>query len=151
MQRSYGDLISGSVLAALGVFISASAWQWEYYGEEGPGAGFFPLWIGLALVSVSLWQVALALGRRPQGARPRQWQPTMRAFAAWSAFALAVALLKPLGFVIAFALVTLFIVCVMFGRRFATSALVAVGSAAAFFLVFVIALGLKLPAGPFGF
>jgi hypothetical protein len=63
----------------------------------------------------------------------------------------SVALFKPLGFVVSFALLTYFIVAVMYRRPLATAALTAVASAAGFHLVFDRALGVPLPVGVLGF
>src|SRR5262245_52779331 len=49
-----GDVISGAVLAALGVFIITQALAWDYYTLDGPGPGFFPFWYGIAMVVLSL-------------------------------------------------------------------------------------------------
>ena len=49
-----GDVISGAVLAALGVFIITQALAWDYYTLDGPGPGFFPFWYGVAMVVLSL-------------------------------------------------------------------------------------------------
>ena len=54
-----GDFWSGLVLAALGTYIVVTAHAWDYITEEGPGAGFFPMWYGGAMIALSL---ALALG-----------------------------------------------------------------------------------------
>ena len=49
-----GDFWSGLVLAALGTYILVTAHRWDYITEEGPGAGFFPMWYGGAMVALSL-------------------------------------------------------------------------------------------------
>jgi putative tricarboxylic transport membrane protein len=67
------------------------------------------------------------------------------------AFVSAAALLKPLGFVISFALLTFFIIAVLFRRPLRNAALTAVLTAAAFYLIFPLALGVSLPTGWLGF
>lgn len=47
-----GDFWAGLVLAALGTYIVVSARAWVYMGEDGPGAGFFPVWYGSAMVAL---------------------------------------------------------------------------------------------------
>ena len=47
---------------------SVAALRWTYMGEDGPGAGFFPLWYGGVMVVLSL---ALVAGR-PCSKRPAQ-------------------------------------------------------------------------------
>src|SRR2546428_3001469 len=64
------------------------------------------------------------------------WPKLGRAFSTWFALAVSVALFKPLGFGVSFALLTYFIVAGMYRKPLATPALVAVSSAGGVFLVF---------------
>jgi putative tricarboxylic transport membrane protein len=149
--RGSGDLWSGLALALLGITIVVQAWQWEYLGPEGPGPGFFPLWYGMAILALS----ALLVVSYWRGAsRPRnaiEWVRVGRALSAWLALAVSVALFKVLGFVVAFALLTYFMVAVMYRRPHKTALLAAAASGAGFYLVFDLALGLALPSGILGF
>lgn len=117
-----------------------------------------PIAVGLAIVALSGWQViSSVIAPSPAAASASadlaaaQGRSVPRALSTWAGFAVAVALLKPLGFLLTFALLTLFLVCVMYRRRLATGIAVAVLSTIGFHLVFVTALRLKLPAGPLGF
>ncbi|HET7763910.1 MAG TPA: tripartite tricarboxylate transporter TctB family protein [Burkholderiales bacterium] len=150
--RRSGDLWSGVALALLGLFIVVQAWQWDYLGAEGPGAGFFPLWYGLAMLALSLLLVVSSLRRRAPAAIPGiDWRRVGRALSAWLALAAAVALFKVLGFVAGLALLTYFIVAVMYRKPAATAAITAAAVGAGFYLVFDLALGLPLPSGLLGF
>ena len=149
--RKSGDLWSGIALAALGAYIVIQARQWEYLGPEGPGAGFFPLWYGIAILGLSALLIVSNLRRGAVRGNAIDWARLGRAFSTWVSLAVSVALFKPLGFVISFALLTYFIVAVMYRRPLATAALVAVASAAAFYLVFDRALSVPLPVGILGF
>jgi len=149
--RKSGDLWSGIALAALGGYIIIQARQWEYLGPEGPGAGFFPLWYGIAILGLSALLIVSNLRRGAVRGNAIDWARLGRALSTWLALAVSVALFKPLGFVISFALLTYFIVAVMYRRPLATAALVAVASAAAFYLVFDRALSVPLPVGILGF
>ena len=149
--RSSGDLWSGLALALLGGYIVAQAWQWDYSTSEGPGPGFFPLWYGIAILALSALLVASNLRRTPARGKPADWPRIGRALACWLALAISVSLFKTLGFVLSFALLTYFIVAVMYRRPAATAAIVAAATGAGFYLVFDLALGLALPAGMLGF
>ena len=149
--RKPGDLWSGIALAALGAYIVIQARQWEYLGPEGPGAGFFPLWYGIAILGLSVLLIVSHLRRGSARGNAIDWTKLGRALTTWLALAVSVALFKPLGFVISFALLTYFIVAVMYRRPLATAALVAVASAAGFYLVFDRALSVPLPVGVLGF
>jgi putative tricarboxylic transport membrane protein len=145
------DVISGAVLAALGVYIVTRAQDWAYSGPDGPGPGFFPTWYGVGIIALSLLLIGnkIAGGRSENGAF--DWQGTGRALMAWGAFAACAWLLKPLGFILSFGLLVFFIVKVIFGRSLVSAGLTAVGTTAAFYLVFSAALGVSLPTGVLGF
>jgi len=156
MERSWfsrGDVISGMVLAALGVYIIVEARQWEYLGADGPGAGFFPLWYGIAMVVLALLLVGGSLLRRAAAAHaaPANWRKVGHALTSWAAFAVSIALLKPLGFLVSFALFTFFVVAVIYRRPLPAALAIAVGGALGFYLVFPLALNVSLPVGMFGF
>jgi putative tricarboxylic transport membrane protein len=147
-----GDIVSGAVLAGLGVFIILEARGWEYLGPDGPGPGFFPLWYGIAIVALAALLVATNLAQRaaePGGSV--NWRETGRALAAWAGLALCVGLLKILGFLLAFGLFTFFLVAVMYRRSLGTAAAVSLGMAVGFYLLFPLALNVALPVGTLGF
>jgi putative tricarboxylic transport membrane protein len=150
MKRLNGDVLSGLVLVALGVYVIIEARGWNYMSEEGPGPGFFPLWYGIAMVVLSLALVLRSATGAATG-KPVDWAGVGRALLAWAAFAACVALFQPLGFLLSLALLTLFVMTVMYGRPLKIAVAAAVGNAAGFYLVFVLALGLSLPVGPLGF
>jgi len=140
MRYRSGDFWSGLALAALGGYIVSAARGWEYLGQDGPGPGFFPLWYGIAMLALSL---VLIFSKKEN--QKIEWQGAGRAFAAWAAFAVSVAVLKLVGYLVSFAVLTFFIVAVMYRRPPAVAALVAIGVAAGFWLVFPLALGVALP------
>jgi putative tricarboxylic transport membrane protein len=145
------DLWSGLALAGVGAYIVVQAWHWDYLGPEGPGAGFFPLWYGIAILALSLVLVWGTLRSRDAGGGGVDWRKAGRALAVWLALAASVAAFKLLGFALSFALLTFFIVAVMYRRPLRTAAWVAALSAAGFHLLFSVALGISLPAGVLGF
>jgi len=139
MRHRSPDFWSGLALAALGAYIVAQARGWDYLTEDGPGPGFFPLWYGIAILACSAWLVVL--GRSPSA----DWRGAGRALATWGAVALSVALIKFIGFALAFGALAFFIVAVMYRRPPAVAALVALCTVAGFYLVFPLALGVALP------
>ena len=150
-RKKSGDLWSGVALALLGVYIVVQARQWDYMDPEGPGPGFFPLWYGLAILALSALLVASHLRRAPLRDKPLEWRRIGRALGVWLALAVSVALFGVLGFVVSFALLTYFIAAVMYRKPAWTAAAVAAATAAGFYLVFDLALGLGLPSGVLGF
>jgi len=146
-----GDVISGAALSALGLYIFLQARQWDYAGPDGPGPGFFPTWYGLGMVALSLIMIAQKIRKGAAAAGAIDWSAAARGFGTWAAFTLSVALYRPLGFTISFALLTGFIVAVIFRRSPIAAALTGAGLSAAFHLVFALALDVALPTGWLGF
>jgi putative tricarboxylic transport membrane protein len=146
------DFYSGLALAALGAYIIVQARQWEYLGVDGPGPGFFPLWYGIAMAGLS-GLLVISSASRAQNADGGgiEWRRIGRALAVWAALAGSVAAFKLLGFALSFATLTFFIVAVMYRRRLAVAAAVATATAAGFYVLFPLVLGVQLPAGVFGF
>jgi putative tricarboxylic transport membrane protein len=145
-----GEAISGAVLAALGAYIFLQSRAYDYYTADGPGPGFFPTWYGVAIVVLSL---ALIVGsvRKSGAGRAIDWEATGRALGTWAAFAVAVALMGTLGFVVSFALLTFFVVTFVFRRSPMTAGITAVAAALTFHVVFPVVLEVQLPTGVFGF
>jgi putative tricarboxylic transport membrane protein len=143
MKAAKADLWSGLALGGLGAYIIVQASRWEYLGADGPGPGFFPLWYGIAMVALSL--LLMVSSFREKTGELIDWTGAGRAFATWGALVVAVALLKLAGFVVCFAGLTFFIVAVMYRRPVWSAAVVGVAAAAAFYAVFPLALGVKLP------
>jgi putative tricarboxylic transport membrane protein len=141
MRARSADFWSGLALGGLGAYIIVTASRWEYLGPDGPGPGFFPLWYGIAMSALSLWLVFSSLKTQTR----IDWSDAPRALAAWAAFAAMCAAVKLIGFLSAFALLTFFIVAVMYRRPLKVAAAVAVALSAGFYLVFPLALGVKLP------
>ena len=141
MKRLSADFWSGLALGGLGAYIIVTASRWEYLGQDGPGPGFFPLWYGIAMSALSLWLVMSSLKTQSK----IDWSDAPRALATWAAFAAMCAAFKLIGFLPAFALLTFFIVAVMYRRPLAVAGTVAVALSAGFYLLFPLALGVKLP------
>ena len=142
------DVISAAALGALGVFILSQALQWGYIGPDGPGPGFFPTWYGLLMIALSLYlAVKAAIRPNPAQREAIDWRATGRALATWAMFAGAIALMEPLGFPVAFALMATGMIRLVMGKGLGTALTTGVIGAAAFWLVFPVALGVGLPTG----
>jgi putative tricarboxylic transport membrane protein len=141
LRSASADFWSGLALGGLGAYIIAQAWRWEYLGPDGPGPGFFPLWYGVAMAALSLALVISSVWQRES----IDWSGAGRVFATWLALAVSVAALKPVGFLVSFAALAFFIVAVMYRRPLKVAATVALAAAAAFYVVFPLALGVRLP------
>ena len=145
------DVISGGLLATLGLYIVLEARNWTYSGPEGPGPGFFPIWYGILMIGLSVALIVSKLAAtREREDGLTDWRAIGRALSTWFAFSVAVALLKPLGFLLSFALLTFFLVTVVFRRSPVTAAITALAVALGFQLTFPLALGVPLPVGLLG-
>jgi hypothetical protein len=51
------------LFAALGVYVAVEAGRMEYFTPIGPGAGFFPFWLGLLMAALAaLWLGQVSFG-----------------------------------------------------------------------------------------
>ncbi len=145
-----GDVLSGAVLAALGVYIFMESRHWVYYGDDGPGPAFFPAWYGVAMVVLSLALMVTTIRNRTK-AEATDWAGVRRALVAWAVFAICAASMFWLGFFVSFAILTFFTVAYVFRQPPLTGAIIAICAAAGFYVVFPFALSVQLPTGVFGF
>jgi putative tricarboxylic transport membrane protein len=143
MKALGADFWSGLALGGLGAYIVFHASRWEYIGNDGPGPGFFPMWYGIAMAGLSVLLMISSVKSKAEAGI--DWSGAGRAFATWGALAAAVAALKLVGFLVAFAALTFFIVAVMYRRPLWVAALTGVLGSAGFYAVFALALGVKLP------
>ncbi|HXG49966.1 MAG TPA: tripartite tricarboxylate transporter TctB family protein [candidate division Zixibacteria bacterium] len=153
MTKDRGELAAGILSAAFGLFVIREARRLPYVSEFGPGPGFFPMWIGIGIFIGALAMLYVCLFGKESGERAARGSrgEIGRALAAWAAFALTVALMPFLGFVLGLGLLTAFLLLVMDRRTPWVAAAVALGLMAGFHLVFNVALGVSLPSGPLGF
>jgi putative tricarboxylic transport membrane protein len=145
-----GDVVSGAVLAALGTYVVIQGSIWPYYSADGPGPGFFPIWYGVLMIVLSLGLIVQAVRKTPEAHGKIATVGIRRAMTVWGAFAVSLALMGPLGFSISFTLFTMFIVSYVLGRPLLTGFLTGAISAAAFYVLFWMVLGVQLPFGYFG-
>ena len=151
------DIASGVLLVALGAYIVLQARDWSFITADGPGPGFMPIGVGAALIALALAQVIGAIRRSPDStaaasapASSGGERSVPRALASWAAFAISIALMKPLGFLLSFGLLAFFLVTVMYRQSLLKGVLVATLSALGFYLVFTVALRITLPVGVLG-
>ena len=147
-----GDVVSGALLAALGLYIVTQASAWNYYSPDGPGPGFFPTWYGLLMIGLALALViSAALKPKPQETARKDWASSKRVLIAWLAFVACIAAMSVLGFTVSFAAFTFFIVVYVFQQSLLAGALTGIMVTASFYVVFPVLLGVQIPQGLFGF
>ena len=147
------SLWAGLFLIGLGFAITRQALHLDYIDEYGPGPGFFPFWIGVCLMALSTLFVVLSVFRPalPHTEEQATWTETARAIGIWGGFMMAIALLKTLGFFVTFVLLAVFLVFVVSRRSLWVALTVGLGGALGFYVLFVVALDVPIPVGPWGF
>lgn len=153
MGRDKSNLIAAAGLAAFGVYVIIGGARLAYTSEVGPGPGFFPYWIGIGLVvfAIGLFLTNLLSAQRTATETSASWTARGKALAGWFGLAITIVLFGWLGFVLSFVLLTIFFIAVLDRRPLLLAAGVGVAMALAFHVIFVIALNVSLPAGPWGF
>lgn len=147
------DRITAAVLLAFSLAFAAGGLKYyPYWSDTGPGSGFLPAWLGGVMAALAL----LMLLRRPRAAdAPLDWVPrgesARRVIALVAASVLYVALLKPLGMIVASALYLAFVMRYFERHAWWLTVVVVLAAAAANWLVFVHWLKVPFPQSPFGF
>lgn len=151
--RDSSGLTAALCLALFGAYVTYTGSQLSYTGDVGPGPGFFPLWIGVGLLLFSIYQtvVGVAAARPASESAHSLWQGSGRALTGWLAMAASIFLYRWSGFAISFILLTIFFIVVIERRAVLPALAIGAGLALVFHLLFVVALGVSLPAGPWGF
>jgi putative tricarboxylic transport membrane protein len=147
MAQDRANLFAAGALALFGSYIIWVAARLPYVSDVGPGPGFFPLWLGIGIIAFS---GALLFSSRAGSGAPAA-KPAGRAIAGWLALIAAIALVGRVGFLLSFVALTLFLLTGVDRRPALLGLTVALGLAIVFQLVFVAALDVPLPKGPWGF
>ena len=147
------DRIAGGGLLALALAFSAAALKnHSYWGENGPGPGFLPFWLGLVMAVLATLLLVGALRSKDPG---EAWLPRgdglRRLLLVIGLTAAFVALLNVLGMVLG---TVLFLVALMRGLDrlpWLQTLAVALGVAGVNFMVFTFWLRVPFPIGVLGF
>jgi putative tricarboxylic transport membrane protein len=150
MRRA--DQVAGIALLVFALWFTAAARRYPYWGENGPGSGFLPFWVGLAMAALAALLLVGAVRPGPAGAR---WLPEGRGLwrlAAVSAVTvLFVAAIDWTGMILGTALFLFVVLRFVERYSWARSVGVAAGAAVGVYLLFVRWLGVFFPVGPLGF
>jgi hypothetical protein len=144
------DLVSGLVLAVLGILVARQAATLTYRDEFGPGPGLLPFWLGWIMFALALCQVAVTLWRNPETS-PASSSGKSRVLLAALSFAAMVGAIDVIGFFAGFGALTFFLVYAVERRSLTRSIAVAVAMTLAFVLLFRVLLPVPLPLNDWGF
>ena len=150
MRRA--DRISGIVLLIFGAGFAAGGYQYPYWTPTGPGSGFLPFWLGLAMAVLA---AALLVGaaRRPDPGEA--WLPEGRGLVKLIAILIAtmafVWLLPILGMTLATFLFLVGVLRFLERHSWVATVGVALATSAVNWLVFIHWLNVPFPVGILGF
>jgi putative tricarboxylic transport membrane protein len=150
MRRA--DQISGLLLLIFGIGFTVGARQYPYWTPTGPGSGFLPFWLGLAMAMLAAGLLVGATRRRDPGSA---WlpvgRPLVRLIVVIVATTVFVWLLPVLGMTLGTFLFLVGILRFLEGHTWVATVGVAVAASAANWLVFIHWLHVPFPTGILGF
>lgn len=150
------EQVTNLVWVAMGVAIVWHAGQVGIWSANGPGGGFLPLLMGLALGSggaaLLVREALRARARRPRAAPAEDAAGARRRVAAVLGGLVAMALLMPLlGFLLAAGVTMIVLLAATDPRRWRWAVVLAVVSTLTVYGLFDTLLKMQVPRGPFGF
>lgn len=146
------DQVAGLLLLAFAAAYAGVALRsYGYRGQTGPGPGFLPVWLGVAMaILAGLLFLGATRSREPGAA----WLPTgrglLRLMVVLTATALFVALMDVVGMILGTALFLLGILRFLEHYPWGQSVAIAVGIATLTYLVFTYWLQVPFPVSPLG-
>lgn len=149
-DRLHGFVAATAVLA-LGAAASVGALGLGYW-VRGPGPGFFPLWLGVLLMTLAvLWAVQLWHGENVHVAEPIRTGGRLAVGLVLGGLLITIVLLDAIGFQVAMTMFVLFILLVVNRRRVLESVIVAVICGFGVYVMFANVLRVYLPTADIGF
>jgi putative tricarboxylic transport membrane protein len=137
------------VFLAVSLYVIWEALRLNYYDQLGPGAGFFPFWLGLALSLLSLGWLSQTWRGLEENAEANFFpdrQGVIRVATIVAALVLFVFLLHPLGFRLTMLAFLLFMLVVLGRQNLVVTGVVAVVGSFGVYYAFHNWLGVPLPA-----
>jgi putative tricarboxylic transport membrane protein len=146
------DLVGAVILFVFGAwFALTAALRYPYWGANGPGSGFFPVWLGSAMAVLA---VVLFVHARRSPEPATAWLPRghrgRRLLGVLALTAIFIALLKIVGMIAGTALFLVALLRFIEGHSWRVSVAVAVAVAVVNWLVFTYWLQVPFPVGVFG-
>jgi putative tricarboxylic transport membrane protein len=150
---SRADRVGAILLLLFSVWFGWGARRYPYWSETGPGSGFLPFWLSLAMgILASLLFLSVS---RPDSTASEKWLPRGGSLARLVTVAVATILfaasLNHIGMILGTWAFLFIVIRVIEKSSWARSITVAAGGAAGTYLLFVYWLDVPLPVGPLGF
>ena len=143
----HANIIGGVVVFLLGITTSMLAWlDLPYSGEFGPGPGFVPLWLGIAMTACSIPVVVADLRSRDRS--ERLFRPeTANCLKVLTLIVVVFLILPVLGFSAGLAVITGGGMRLMGKHRWVSCVVTMIGTAVCIHYLFGQWLGIPLPNG----
>jgi len=149
VSARWPELVMGLLLALLALLVIADSLRvGAGWGDDGPRAGYFPFYIGVALLVASAWIVGSQLVRWRRRALFATRAQLLDVFAVLLPLAVHVALIRVLGIYVAGALLIGYFMLRHGAHRRWLTLVVSLGVPLVFFLVFERWFVVPLPKGP---
>ena len=152
MNRTYQ--ITGAVFLLLAAFIAWESLELKFYTSNGPGPGFFPFWLSMALAVLAGLMIFQATFREPEP-MPEGFFASragyLRAGAIVTALAVTTAFLDIAGFPLIMLATILFLLFALGRPNMIVTLLVSAAGSFGCFYLFDRWLKVPLPTGFFGF
>lgn len=152
MKRPYQ--LAGAVFLLIAAYVARESLELRYSTPLGPGPGFFPLWLSVALGLLATAMIYQATFRS-NDLRPPDFFATRSGYVRLAvivgAIAGTVALMVPLGFRLTMLAFYLVLLNVLGRPHVLTVGLVALGGSFGVYYLFVELLRVPLPVGSIGF
>lgn len=146
----HANLIAGVAVFLLGIATTLLAWMTlPYSGEFGPGPGFLPLWLGIALMVSSIPVIITDLRNRVRS--ERLFQPeTWKCLKVLILIVIVFLILPVLGFSAGLALITAGGMRIMGKRSWVSCVVTVIGTAVCIHYLFGQWLSIPIPEGMLG-
>ena len=147
-MRFRGEIVAGLLCGLFAVLWIATALGLPYMGQYAPGSGFLPLWLGVCLLVLSTVHVVSCLRTPPAAVAAGHWRKVV---AVMLGLVICVAVIEPVGFVVAVGAYLLYLLRGVEREPWRTSVSVTIVVIAVLFALFRLWLKVPLPKGPWGF
>ena len=152
MRRA--DQVTGIITLIFAAAVMEGSRRMPPSNTFGPGAGFMPFWLGLLMATFSILLIVNATRQPVKSGGPSPFptgRPVLSILETLGGLAAFILLIESLGFLLSTALLTAFLLRVVEGERWFTTAAVAVANAIGLYIVFQVLLGAGLPKNFLGF
>ena len=152
MNRAYQ--ITGVVFLLLAAFIARESLELKFYTNNGPGPGFFPFWLSLAMGLLAVLMILKATFREPEP-MPEGFFASRAGYLKVGAIVLALAattaMMNVLGFQLTMLGIITFLLFALGRPSLIVTLLVSMAGSFGCFYLFTKLLRVPLPTGFFGF